>query len=100
MKLVPILTEKSMGQAKRGHYTFWVSPDATKTEIKKEIDRIFEVHVVGINTINYKGGSKRNFRGQTQKIKRGKKAVVTLMADQKIDLFEEKKEGKGKKKKK
>ena len=95
MKLTPILTEKSLAEAKKGHYTFWVLPSFKKGEIKSEIERVFEVHVTGISTMNYKGGTKRNTKGKMQEIKGAKKAVVSLKGDEKIDLFEEKK---GKKK--
>ena len=95
MKLTPVLTEKSLAEAKEGHYSFWVLPTFKKGEIKSEIERVFEVHVTGVSTMNYKGGSKRNARGKMQEIKAGKKVVVSLKGDEKIDLFEEKK---GKKK--
>jgi len=80
-----------MREAKLGHYTFLVSPLSTKDEIKKEIEKIFDVHVKKIHTMNYRSKKKRNFRGLTQTIKRKKKAIVILSGDEKIELFEEKK---------
>jgi len=58
MKLTPVLTEKSLAEAKKGHYSFWVLPTFKKGEIKSEIERVFEVHVTGVSTMNYKGGAK------------------------------------------
>lgn len=95
MKITPVLTEKSLAEAKRGHYTFWVLPSAKKADIKAEIQKIFDVHVASVRTMNYRSGTKRNARGGMQEIKGKKKTVVALSGDEKIDLFEEKK---GKKK--
>ncbi len=89
MKLIPVLTEKSLKQAKEGHYTFWVSPSLTKEGVKALIERVFEVKVGKVRTMNFKGGVKRNLRGRTQVIKGAKKAIVTLK-EGKIEIFEEK----------
>lgn len=91
MKLTPILTEKSLAEAKKGHYTFWAGFGMDKNQIRKLVEKVFEVHVVAIRTINLKGGEKRNFKGQEQKIKNRKKAIVDLKGDEKIDVFEGKK---------
>lgn len=91
MKIIPQLTEKSLDQAKKGHYTFWVEKGADKFQIKKAIETVFDVHVTGVRTINLRGGEKKNLRGQKVSHKDRKKAIVTLKADEKIDLFEEKK---------
>lgn len=77
MKIIPVLTEKSMALAKDGMYTFWVDYGFNKRDIKKAIEKLFDVHVTGVRTINLRGG-------------RTKKAIVTLAKDEKIDLFEEK----------
>jgi large subunit ribosomal protein L23 len=91
MKLIPVVTEKSLKDAKAGRYTFSVLPKTDKGEIKKSVEDMFKVHVTSVATINYKGGTKRNFRGQIQSKGASKKAIVTLAKDEKIDLFEEKK---------
>lgn len=91
MKLTPILTEKSLELSKDGKYTFWVLPGFSKNQIKTQIEKVFEVHVTSIKTLNYKGGEKRNFRGQKVKKASLKKAIVTLKDKEKIDLFESKK---------
>jgi len=91
MILTPILTEKSLKDAKTGFYTFWVDKMLTKFQIKGLISQVYDVHVVTVKTMNYKGGTKKNFRGKTQVIKARKKALVTLAEKEKIDLFESKK---------
>jgi large subunit ribosomal protein L23 len=90
MKFRPVLTEKSMGLAKKGFYSFFVDKGLTKPEIKKLINHSFDVHVKGIKSLNYKGLSKRNYKGTVQTVKPIKKVIVSLAKDEKIDLFEEK----------
>lgn len=90
MKLTPVLTEKSLADAKKGSYTFLVEAGLRKEEIRKLIERAFAVHVTSIRTLSVKGGSKKNFRGHIQRIKAAKKARVTLAEKEKISLFEEK----------
>src|SRR3972149_5944573 len=100
MKLMPVITEKSMKDAKEGEYTFWIPSGLTKLDIKRVIGEGFGVHVKSVHTVNFKGGSKKNVRGRIQEVKGGKKAVVRLGKDEKIDLFDEektKKKGKTKK---
>jgi large subunit ribosomal protein L23 len=89
MRVTAILTEKSLKDAKKGQYTFWVTPGSTKEEIKKYIEAVFGVKIGRVRTMNYRGEEKKNFRGETQTVKGGKKAAVTLK-EGKIDLFEEK----------
>lgn len=89
MILIPILTEKSLRQAKEGHYTFWVSPFSTKDDVRKKVEKVFEVKVGSVRTMNLRGGVKRNLRGQVQVVKAAKKAIVTLK-EGKIELFDEK----------
>lgn len=88
MKLTPVLTEKSLNEAKKGRFTFWIDPKLTKAEISRIIKKVFDVEVVSVATMNYKRLTKRNFRGRTQVIPANKKAVVTLKAGQKISYFE------------
>ncbi|MFZ5932982.1 MAG: 50S ribosomal protein L23 [Patescibacteria group bacterium] len=89
MRVLPILTEKSLREAKKGHYTFWVTPGTRKDEIKKYIEKVFEVKVGKVRTMNARGERKRNWRGRIELVKARKKAVVALK-EGKIDLFEEK----------
>jgi large subunit ribosomal protein L23 len=66
-----------------------VHPTATKVEIRKAVESVFGVRVNKVNTLNRKGKRKRNRRsgayGQRVDTKR---ALVTLAAGDKIDLFE------------
>ena len=91
MKLIPVLTEKSLRMAKEGKYTFWVDRNITKPQVKKLVSSIFKVTVVSVRTINLAGETKRTMAGKKKIIKPRKKAVVALKGKDKIDLFEEKK---------
>lgn len=85
----PIITEESQIQiAKANQYTFLVSPKANKIQIKKAVEAMFPgVHVVSVNTMNYKGKTRRNFRTrQVGKKADWKKAIVTLRPGEKIEL--------------
>lgn len=90
MKITPILTEKSLKNAKNGFYTFWVDPGMTKGEIKNLVNKVYDVHATHVRTINYKAAERRNYRGQTVRQKALKKAIVTLPEKEKIEVFEEK----------
>ena len=50
----PIVTEKSEAIKEQGKYTFLVSEKAKKPEIKEAIEKLFDVHVKSINTLNIK----------------------------------------------
>lgn len=83
----PMVTEKGMFQADElNQYTFKVNPLATKTDIKKAIEQLFEVKVVGVSTQNRKGKPRR-YRFTSGRTKDWKKAIVRLDADHKIDFF-------------
>ena len=87
--LKPVLTEKSMNAMAEKKYTFLVHPEATKTQIKEAVEKMFEgTKVAKVNTMNYDGKTKR--RGMTYgKTAKTKKAVVQLTADSAdIELFE------------
>lgn len=99
MKLVPIVTEKSLADAKEGKFTFYVTSKAKKPEIKRAIGDVFKVNVTSIRTINYKGGMRKNYMGKKITVAPKKRAIVTLAEGQSIDIFEteKKKKKKGKK---
>jgi len=85
----PVISEKSLGDAKDGYYTFLVDRSARKQEIAKAIEQKFEVSVVDINTSNYKDLTKSQRRVRSTYVIPGyKKAVVKLKKGQKIALFE------------
>jgi large subunit ribosomal protein L23 len=86
----PVVTEASMAATAERKYTFVVDKRATKNEIAKAVEKIFEVKVAKVNTINYDGKKKRMGAGRPGKRADWKKAVVTLTEDSKtIELFEE-----------
>lgn len=81
----PIITEKSTLQSGSGQYFFAVRRTATKPEIKKAVEALFNVKVKDVNTLIRKGKSKtfKGFKGMQQDVK---KAMVTLHPNYKIDL--------------
>jgi large subunit ribosomal protein L23 len=87
--LKPVLTEKSMNAMAEKKYTFLVHPDATKSQIKDAVEKMFEgTKVASVNTINYDGKARR--RGMVVgKTAKSKKAYVQLTAESAdIELFE------------
>lgn len=57
--LRPYITEKSNDGLNEGKYTFIVAPDATKTEVKYAVEKLFQVKVLKVNTANFEGKVKR-----------------------------------------
>lgn len=87
----PIETEKSRYQQTKLHqYVFEVHPAATKTQIKEAVETLFDVEVLKVNVVV--APAKRGRRGRMRRVVTRnveyKKAVVTIRADQTIDLFE------------
>ncbi|MDL2343685.1 50S ribosomal protein L23 [Deinococcus sp. MIMF12] len=83
----PVISEKAYAGMERGVYSFWVSPKATKTEIKAAVQQAFGVTVVGISTMNVAGKRKRVGRFIGHRADR-KKAIVRLADGQKIEALE------------
>ena len=87
----PLVTEKMTAITdKLNRFGFVVRPDANKLEIKKEVEALYNVTVVDVNTINYSG--KKKSRYTTSGIINGKqsafkKAIVTLKEGETIDFF-------------
>lgn len=82
----PHVTEKTVNISEAANRTaFKVSVDATKLEIKKAIEQLFEVKVVDVRTVKVKGKSK-NFGKRNGKRKDWKKAYVKLAEGNSIDL--------------
>ena len=82
----PIITEKSANIASNERtYVFKVDVKANKSEIKEAIEKIFNVKVEKVNTVNVHPKKKRvgRYSGMTNKYK---KAIVTLVNGNKIDL--------------
>jgi len=82
----PVLSEKSIIlKDTQNRYTFRVNPKSNKTEIKKAIENLFKVKVTAVRTAIYRGklhkvGRHEGYRSDW------KKAIVTVMAGQKIDV--------------
>lgn len=84
-----MITEKgSRMREKQNRYTFQVSTDANKIEIKNAIQSIFKVEVLDVHTINVEGKLKRLGR-TTGRRSSWKKAIVTLKEGQTIELFDQ-----------
>ena len=75
--LAPVVTEKSNDESQAGKYTFKVNKKATQIEIKNAVERLFEVKVLKVNTMNVNGKQKRMGR-YVGKTSDWKKAIVTI----------------------
>lgn len=83
----PIITEKSIREAKKGKYTFGVSLAATKTDIKKAVEELWAVKVVSVETMVMPGKTgRRNKKGIRSQKADWKKAIIGLASGQKLDL--------------
>jgi large subunit ribosomal protein L23 len=84
----PLVTERSYALFQQGRYTFRVADDATKPEIARALEEVYEaqgIKVVAVNTINVRGKLQRtNRRGVTGRTSSWKKAIVTLQEGQQL----------------
>ena len=83
--LAPHVSEKSSFAADRGEFVFRVAKSATKLEIKKAVEQMFEVKVEGVKTLNVKGKTKRTGQRSGRRSD-WKKAYVSLQEGQDIDF--------------
>jgi large subunit ribosomal protein L23 len=83
--LAPHITEKSTLLSEQNAVVFKVADSASKPQIKEAVEALFDVKVVGVNTIVTKGKSKR-WKGKPYKRGDVKKAIVTLAEGQSIDV--------------
>ena len=81
----PVITEKATAQSEENKVVFNVARDATKPQIKEAVEKLFDVKVKSVNTLVRKGKVKR-FRGKIGVRNDVKKAVVTLVDGQSIDI--------------
>ncbi len=72
----------------RPKYTFEVSPDATKIEIRKAVEQLFDVNVLRVRTMNCRGKDRRVGRSVGRR-RHWKKAIVEVAEGETIDVFEE-----------
>ncbi|AQQ72054.1 50S ribosomal protein L23 [Limihaloglobus sulfuriphilus] len=83
----PVITEQSMHFANtRNAYAFKVNTKANKIQIKNAVEKLYDVKVIDVRTMNYKGKPRRRGRnfGRTDM---WKKAVVVLSENHRIDLY-------------
>ena len=91
IQIIPVVTEKANAiTEKSNRYTFKVSPEANKYQIKDAIEKLYDVKVIDVSTMNYAGKNKQRYtksgiiKGKTVAFK---KAVVTLAEGQTIDFY-------------
>jgi large subunit ribosomal protein L23 len=84
--IAPVISEKSYGLLDENKYTFLVRPDANKTQIKIAVEQVFGVKVTGVNTLN-RQGKRRRTRVGFGKRPDTKRAVVSVVDGQRIDIF-------------
>ena len=83
----PVKNEKASLLREQGKYVFKVQPDANKFQIKDAVEKLFNVKVVKITTLNVLGKTKR-VRGKPGKAADWKKAIVRLAPGETIKVFE------------
>ena len=83
----PLVTEKNTALQALGKYTFEIDSDATKNQVKQAVEKAFKVTVISVNVMSVRGQEKMVGR---KKVAGGewKKAIVTLKAGDKIQIFE------------
>jgi large subunit ribosomal protein L23 len=84
----PVVSEKSYAGYDANVYTFLVTPNASKIEIKQAVESIFGVRVTKVNTLNRSGKRKRNRRtGDWGQRAAQRRAIVSLAEGDTIDIF-------------
>lgn len=85
----PLLTEESnLQMASKNQYQFRVDPKANKQQIRDAVEKMFNVTVVSVNTMNYAGKTGRQLVRRNQGRRSAwKKAIVTLQPGDKIELI-------------
>ena len=81
----PLITEKATMASEHNQVIFKVADSATKPQIREAVERLFNVKVKAVNTLNREGKLKR-FRGIPGRQKSMKKAIVTLEDGHSIDV--------------
>ncbi len=83
--IAPVITEKATAASEFNKVVFKVARTATKRQIKDAVEKLFDVKVVAVNTLNRKGKVKA-FRGRIAELQTIKRAVVTLEEGHTIDV--------------
>jgi large subunit ribosomal protein L23 len=87
----PIVTEKTNYLTSKLHqYVFEVTKDATRSQVKDAVEKVFEVTVVRVNIINTAAKRSRRSRSRRLSVRDSgmKKAIITLAPDNRIPIFE------------
>jgi large subunit ribosomal protein L23 len=86
----PVITEKSTALADQGfQYVFEVNPRANKHQIKEAVETIWpKVDVVSVRVMNMPAKRAKRWRKLVIRKKEWKKAIVTLMPGQRLEMFE------------
>ena len=84
--IAPVISEKSYGLLDENKYTFIVSPDANKTQIKIAVEKVFGVKVTAVNTANREGKRVRTRKGFGRRAST-KRAIVSVAQGDRIDIF-------------
>ena len=85
----PLLTEKtSILKDAAQQVTFFVHPAANKVEIKRAVEKAFDVTVQAVNVVNRAAVSRKRQGRVIGRVSGGKKAYVTLAKGDKIEFFE------------
>lgn len=85
--LRPLVTEKGMHRSVRNNqYAFEVNPLATKHDVRRAVEELFDVKVLKVNTQTRKGKPRR-YRFRYGRTKNWKKAIITLHEEHRIDFF-------------
>ncbi|KKP80080.1 MAG: 50S ribosomal protein L23 [Candidatus Moranbacteria bacterium RIFOXYA12_FULL_35_19] len=85
----PWITEAATASAELNKYIFKVNKKADKKQIKKAIEELYKVTVLGVRTINIPG--KKRTRGRIVGVKSGfKKAIIKIKEGESIDVFSSK----------
>ena len=82
----PVVSEKSYSLLDQNKYTFLVRTDSNKTEIKIAVEKVFNVKVTSVNTIN-RAGKRRRTRSGWGTRPATKRAIVSVAEGQRIDIF-------------
>lgn len=84
----PLITEKATRLGSEGKYIFEVQRRANKRQIKEAVEKGFDVRVQKVNVMTMKGKPRRITGNRTKRSPAWKKAIVTLVSGDRIELFE------------
>ncbi|MDK2955110.1 MAG: large subunit ribosomal protein [Desulfovibrionales bacterium] len=85
----PLISEKAtLAKETTNQVVFYVHPAANKIEVKKAVEKAFNVTVERVNMVRKRPGMRRKFGRAIAKVSGSKKAYVTLAAGEKIEFFE------------